>query len=384
VTSAGAAGRSGGPRLRVLHLVQGLEIGGLEKMCADLVCGLDPARFEPEVVCFDALGPLARRLEERTIPATLLARRPGVDFKFVRALARRLRERRIDCLHSHNATAFEYGTLAAILARTRGRVFTEHDRHFPDPSRAARLHGFLARRLSFAVAVSRKLEAALKSHERFPAATLLTIPNGVDPRPFLEAAPKSDARRALSIPEGDPVVAMIAGLKPVKNHAGVLRAFARLVARPGLESARLLLAGDGPLRGGLEAAARGSGVSGRVTFLGFTLDVAPVLAAADALVLFSESEGLPLAVLEGMAAALPVVASDVGAIDEAIEDGESGILVPRGDEAALEAALARVLLDRDLARRLGTTGRRNMLDRFGLDAMVARYSTLYERAVLQA
>lgn len=369
-------------RIRVAHLVQGLEIGGLEKMCADLVLGLDPARFEPEVICFDSLGPLASRLAERGIASTLLARRSGVDISFVMRLASRLRRSRVDVLHMHNATAFEYGMAAAILARTRGRVFTEHDRLFPDPSRAARLHGFLARRASFAVAVSEKLRGALREFERFPAERLVAIHNGVDPKPFLEAPPRAAARSALGLPADAFVATIAAGLKPVKNHAGLLRAFAR-AARPGggaTPKMRLVLLGGGPLRAELESLARELGVADSVAFLGFRLDVAPVLAASDALVLFSESEGLPLCVLEGMAAGLPIVSSDVGALREVIAEGESGLLVAKGDEAALASALSRLASDAPLRERLGGAGRRTLLARFSLASMVERYAALYERA----
>lgn len=346
----------------------------MEVVAATLAGRLDPARFRSSVFCFDRLGALEGELRGRGVDVRLLGRRPGLDLGYPFRLASLLREVGADLLHAHNATAFFYGTLAARLSRIAAAMFTEHDRVHPDRLRIRWTHRVLSRFTSRTVAVSDLLARLLRRGEGFPADRLLTIHNGIDPAAF-PSLDRAEAARSLGLPDRSPTLAVIAGLKPVKNHPLILRAFARVCDR--VPSGRLLLAGDGPERAPLERLVGELGLEGRVHFLGFRRDVGSVLAASDAAVLSSRSEGFPLAILEAMAAGRPVVATRVGAIPEAVVDGETGILIEPDDEAGLTTALTSLLEDPARARAMGERGRRRFLERFTLERMVGAYEDLY-------
>jgi len=369
-------------RIRVIQLLPSLEIGGMEVLAATLASRLDRRRFDPSVCCFDGLGPLADELEAQGVGVMLLRRRPGIDLGYPLRLRRRLRSEGTDVLHAHNATAFFYGTIAARLSGAAAAVFTEHDRVHPDRVRIRWTHRILSRFATRSVAVSEFLARALRRGEGFPANRLVTIPNGIDEEALAAGSDREGARRALGLAPDGPVIGVVAGLKPVKNHPVMLRAFRRV--RDRIAGSRLLFVGDGPQRDELRELATELRISADVHFLGFRRDVGAVLAAVDVVALASSSEGLPLAVLEAMACARPVVATDVGAISEAVVPGETGRLVPPGDPEALADALVWVLEDPARARELGRRGRERFRARFTLERMVRAYEEVYETVLAEA
>jgi glycosyltransferase involved in cell wall biosynthesis len=169
-----------------------------------------------------------------------------------------------------------------------------------------------------------------------------------------------------------PVITMVARFCVPKDHALLLSAFAKLPSGP-----RLRLIGDGPLRRTCEQLADRLGIADRIEWLCDCTDVRTLLAESDVFVLTSRSEMLPVSILEAMCAALPVVASDVGGISEAVEHGQTGWLVPPDSESALRGALLTLLGDRDLRRRLGEAGRRRFEERFASHVQQQRMHNLY-------
>ncbi|MBN2492760.1 MAG: glycosyltransferase [Planctomycetes bacterium] len=360
----------------VCALLPTLEVGGLEWMAVRLALAMRQ-HFRAAVVCYDGGGPLAALLAEARVPVYVLRRRPGVDPQYPFRLARLLGRIEADLVHAHNDTALFYGGLAAFLAG-RALVYTEHDRHFPGRA-GVRLANFaLAASARRVVAVSEEIRRQLLRHERIGGARVRVVPNGVDlDRPDPAAVQRLRAEWGVA---GDALaVGVVAGLKPVKNHALLIDAAADLVARhPGLV---LVFAGDGPLRADLEAHARGAGLGNRLRLLGFRSDLARIYAALDVVVLPSHSEGMPLAALEAMAAARPVVASEVGGLPEVVVDGETGLLFPPGDRRALVEALGALLADPGRRRRLGLNGRRRYEERFTLARMADAYAAVYRAAL---
>jgi glycosyltransferase involved in cell wall biosynthesis len=170
---------------------------------------------------------------------------------------------------------------------------------------------------------------------------------------------------------------VVSALVPRKCHSVLLDAWPAVRAR--VPWARLLVAGDGPLRARLEQQAAEMGLTESVTFLGQVTDVRDVLAAVDVLVLPSRKEGLGVSILEGMAMGVPVVASAVGGIPDAVRDGVNGFLVPPEDPAAIAVRIADVLGDPALAERLGRAGREIAGAEFTVEQMGRRYENLYRR-----
>jgi glycosyltransferase involved in cell wall biosynthesis len=167
----------------------------------------------------------------------------------------------------------------------------------------------------------------------------------------------------------------VARLEPVKDQAMLLRAFAAV--RAVVPQARLCLVGDGSLRGSLERQAIAAGLGDAVMFLGQRADVEAILPAFDVFALSSSSEGLPLTILEAMAAGLPCVATDVGAVTDAVIAGETGLVTPPGDAPAFTAALLDLVRDPNRAQRMGDNGRRRAHSHFDLRVMTRKYEDLW-------
>ena len=369
-------------RLKVVTLVR--EIGpagggGAERVARDLLVELDPKRFER--ILFVSRPPRDRTGEQ----VVDYLRRRGVDVRFLRRrfkydplawwpLFRALRRERIDVLHTHAFGQNAWGSLLGRLAGVPVVIAHEHNRDFNGRA----LHPVIDRELiarcaGAMIVVSEDARRRMIEVERIPAERLVLLPNGV------RALPRGDGRalRAdLGIGTDDPVVGTVCIIRSEKALDVLVRA-AALLARcfPRL---RLVIAGTGPDRGRVEAVTEQLGLSDRVHFAGARTDVHDVLAAIDVAVICSDYEGSPRSILEFMDAGKPIVATEVGGIPEAIEDGVHGLLVPPRDEAALAAALGRVLADLDVGSAMGARARDRCRREFSLDRTVESLERLYE------
>jgi glycosyltransferase involved in cell wall biosynthesis len=368
----------------VVQFIDTDRFGGAERSLLNLAAALDPARWRPLLLHYDAPGvaPLVRAaadagIESRAVPplrgAGLITNLPSV--------ARLLRAVRPTALHAHLnwPLACTGGLIAARWAAVPASVATVHlFGPLPrGPSIAAlrRLHPRLVDRY---IAVSHDVARRMTDTLRTPAARVRVIHNGIDLAPFLDSGPgRAGARAALGIADGAPCVVTAARLDAQK---GLLHLVEAARAVPG---AVFLIAGDGPERAAVEAAARRSGVEERVRLLGPRDDVPALLAACDIFVLPSLFEGAPLAILEAMATARPVVASRIGGVDELVLDGVTGLLVPPADPAALAAAILRLTASPELRVRLGDAARERART-FGAPAMAQAVMALYDEVVRPA
>jgi glycosyltransferase involved in cell wall biosynthesis len=205
---------------------------------------------------------------------------------------------------------------------------------------------------------------------------LVTIHNGLDPRSWT-MVDRSTVRRALGLPGGDLLITMIARLAVQKDPLTLLEASRRL---PG-DHWRVLLVGEGPLASHVARFVTEHRLSDRVQLLGARMDAMQILAVSDIFVLSSHWEGLPLTIIEAMMAGLPVVATRVGGVDELIEDGVTGTLVPPRNAAALTAALDELLQNGSRRRQMGQAGRQRALGLFTLDLMIQQTRELYRECL---
>jgi glycosyltransferase involved in cell wall biosynthesis len=318
---------------------------------------------------------MTERAEAAGLPVWIMPLRPGLDLAWVFAFARRLRRERIDVFHSHEFAMNVFGGAAALLARVPA-LSTIHGRSYAS-ERTRRVLAYRAlRRLGIPIiAVSEDLAGFLAQALKLARSSLAVVHNGIPLPPLVPAAERTArraaARSAIGVPADGPLLVAVGNLYPVKDHATLLRAFAQL---PG---ARVAIAGRGEEEARLRELAAELGLSDRLHLLGLRDDIETVLAAGDVFVQPSLSEGLPLAVLEAMAASLPVVATRVGGVAEAVEDGETGYLVPSADPAGLAAALRRVLEASDRGAAFGALGRRRAETEFSVAVMADRYRALY-------
>jgi glycosyltransferase involved in cell wall biosynthesis len=357
---------------RVAVVLPDLAVGGLQGMAVDLAGALDRSRFEPHFYTFDGEGPLTERVAALGLPHTHRPRQDGVDRAYAARLGERFVSDGMDLVHCHNVTAMFHGSRAARRAGDLPVLFTEHDREMPAPWKHRLLHRWLIRSVHRVAVVSTSLAEDLMRYEGFPRDRTDSLVNGI-PDPA-QGAPgdRAEARARLGWDER-PVVLAVGSLTEVKNHAALLDAWAEVADG----SARLAIAGEGPLQPELAARAAAA-PEGTVELLGRRDDVATLLTACDVYTLPSHREGLSLSLVEAHAMARPSVAFDVGGNAEVIVDGETGRLVPYPDMGACLGAILELLGDERQAARLGATARERFLARFTHDRMVAAYVALYD------
>lgn len=356
--------------MRVVHVLHSFDVGGMEKGIVTLVRGASPD-VEHVVLCLARSGTAAPLLPEGT-EVVELGKLPGNSVRFVARLARALRALKPDVVHTRNWGGMD-AVAAARLAGIRGVAHGEHgwgmdDPRGLDPTRV-RVRRFLSRWVREFTCVSNEMIGWLQDTVRVRT-PITQIYNGIDTDAFRPGA--SPVRAELGIPAEAPVAGIVGRLDPIKNHRGLLRAFARV--RVAVPEARLLVVGGGP-EGDALAELAGPGVS----LLGDRRDAPDILRALDVFVLSSFNEGISNTILEAMATALPVVATAVGGNPELVDDGATGALVEPDSEAALEAGLCRYFEDRTLARSHGEAGRRRAIERFDVPGMVARYEAVWRR-----
>ncbi len=361
--------------LRVLHVVENLDVGGLERVVVDLVRGA--RRVETGVACLGDGGALASEVRAAGRPLWAMERRRGVDWFLLFRLARIARSFGAHVVHCHNRGPLVYGAPAARLAGGARVVFTAHGART-----AGRPHAARWRRLGLVdrvVCVSDDAARIAIEGAGLDPSIVEVIPNGIDVSRFDAPVDRVQVRSRLGIPADARVAGIVARLTPAKAHEVLLEAFDRLAIER--DDAWLVVVGDGECRDAVREHAERLRSRERVVLAGERRDVPSVLAAMDVFVLSSRTEGLAVTLLEAMAARLPVVATRVGGNAEVVVDGETGRLVPPGDPPALARAIAEVLDDAPRARAMGEAGRRRVEARFSVAAMVERYETIYASLV---
>jgi len=356
--------------MRIVQLVEDLQLGGLERLAVDLALAQKQSGHQVLVYCLFHAGPLAASLQAAGIPVVPFQKAPGFSISTVLAMAKRLRADRAGVIHGHNPGVHHYAALAARVAGVPVCINTRHSvttsKGLPYQERYFRwVKPFTSHVVFVCDFVRRGLEPKLG----YPPRKCSTILNGIPLAPFL-AHPASPGSRHPRIRFGT-----IGRLVPAKGHAILIDAFARVCQTA--PAAELSIYGYGDLHQELQAQIARLGLEGRARLEGRTGNSAATLQDFDVFVFSSVNEGLPLVILEAMAAGLPIVTTDVGGIPEVLPK-ESAWLCPPGDAEALAGAMLHAVNCADLRER-GEAARRLAASNFGLEHMAARYEDLYRR-----
>jgi glycosyltransferase involved in cell wall biosynthesis len=361
--------------IRVLHIVTWLGVGGAERLVLMAATGLPRATFESAVCCFVARGPFADEAERQQVKVWCLGAFPS--FRHPAALYRLyriIRAFRPDIVHTHLQAPNLYGRLMALAARVPVVIASEHNVYASKARRHVWMERILAQRTSALVAVSEPVRRFLAAQLRLDPSAIDLVRNGIA-APVASPAGVDALRRRLALPDGELVLGTVASLTAKKGHTFLLQAMALLRDR-GLRCA-LILAGEGPQRAPLEAQAATLGLADRVRFLGVHAQVGDVLALVDVFVLPSITEGLPLALLEAMAAGKAVVATAVGGVPDVITSGTNGLLVPPQAVPPLADALQSMLADSPRRLEYGERARTTVLAGFTEEQHLHSLGTLY-------
>ncbi|MEA2503890.1 MAG: hypothetical protein QOG36_933 [Actinomycetota bacterium] len=371
--------------MRVLRVITRLNIGGPARQALMLHRVLPERGYECELVSG------APQTEEGAFPPpaeryTLVdSLRRETDFladaRAIHTLTRLMRASRPDVVHTHTTTAGGLGRIAARRAKVPVTVHTFHGHVLsgylsgPQTRALTAAERALAKRTDALVSVSTRVRDELLALGIGRPEQWRVVPLGLELGELLGGpAERSASRAALGLPPEAPLVGIVGRLAAIKDHGTFLAMAARLAADR--TDVSFVVAGDGNLRGSLEAEAK-SLLGNRIRFLGWATDLPVLYGALDVVVLTSRNEGTPVALIEAGAAGRPVVATDVGGVAEVVRDGASGFVVPPGDAAALAARVGTLLDDPAAGRAMGLAGREWVRARFGSERLVDDLTALY-------
>jgi len=361
------------PPMAVMYVIWSLEIGGAERLVVALAKGLDRRRFAPMVVCLNAAGALATDLRARGIPVIALHKGHGVDLRALWRLMRIMRRLKPHVVHTHLWGANVWGRIAARFAGVPTVVTTEHSVDTWKPSWYFVIDRWLARWTTGLIAVSHQVQAFYES-QGVGRGRWQVVYNGVDLEGF-QPRKRNGVYRALGINRYEPVVGFLGRLVPAKAPELFVEAVARAARE--IPSLKAVIVGEGPLRDRLEAGLKRFHLERRVILTGARQDIPELLAGMDALICSSEREGFSMAVLEAMAAGVPVVATDVGGTRELIESGVSGVLVPAHQAQALGEHLIALLNNPARTAAIREAARRRVTEQFSLHKTLAAHERVY-------
>jgi len=366
----------------VVYFTDSRNFGGSEQILLTMMTALDRQSWDPILVSHAETGlePLVEKARELNIPIWTVPRIEGYRAIFhALQFAQRLRRNRPDIFHANMIWPLSCagGLFAAFLARVPVVVATEHLPMALAGRRWTLLERFVSSAVDCYLAVSHHIFYRLRERLRLPEGKVKLVRNGIPLDVYSHPSDKG-FRATLNTSCDRPIVLTVARLDPQKGHRYLIEAAVNV---PG---ALFLLAGDGPERSALEAKSVELGLSDRVVFLGHRHDVPDFLAMCDLFVLPSLYEGLPLSVLEAMAAGKPVVATDIEGTSEAVVHQETGLLVPPANPLALAEAIRALLSDSLLSRQMGQAGKNKARRDFSAEVMMRQIADIYEELLSDA
>ena len=363
----------------VMFVISGLERGGAEAQLVGIAAALSDRGWNVTVLSFLPFSPDSWSAELRDTDVKLLTLNASSGLpkyvsivKAVRVIGRLKPDVLVGFMFHGIMTARITSQLTGVSANVSS-IRSERDGSLRERIMRA------TDRLTDAVTVqSRHIASELARARIASTSHLHVIPNSVDVERFDAGGCRDSARKALGVTQDRFLWLAVGRLDESKDYPNLLNAFAALSRQH--PYARLMIAGDGTLRGELHAMIQRLGMEHRVSLLGLRLDVPALYAASDALVLSSAWEGMPNVVLEAMASATPVVSTSVGAVPEVIDDGKSGLIVPPHDHHALADAMARMMeLPEEIRKEFGRAGYDRVRAEFSLESVISKWEDLFDR-----
>lgn len=361
---------SGGDRIRICHVSMTLLTGGLERLLVEFAKHHNSQRFDLRFVSLAELGPPADELRRLGFQVETVDLPQRGKLAALRSLRNRLRNDRVDIVHTHNTYAHFYGSVAASWAGVKTVINSQHGRGCGPRKKDKLLFRLANLKAARVVGVSEDAAALCRGEDPWAASKTKVIWNGIDTSRFVYRGPAPS-----------PTAISVARLSPEKDFPTLLHAVAIVVRS--VPDFKLLMIGNGAERAKLEALTKTLGIEANVEFLGERSDVPELLARAGFFVSSSKSEGISLTILEAMAVGLPVVTTRVGGNPEIVVEGQTGHLVPDQNPEALAAAMLQMLDHRDMWPAMGELGRRRVEQQFEIRTMIRQYEELYSE-VLQS
>ncbi len=364
--------------IRIAHLIYSPAIGGSEMVAVNICSNLDTSKFHPMVLfMYKAKGPLEEILSERGISSHHLDRSYARRLFGPFLLALSLASLKIDVLHVHHVPLLMAIKHAAKLAGIKGIVLTEHAKY--SISRSLKMQSECRKAADYLhgsfVSISDDLKAYFVNELGIDANKIIVIQNGVDSAKYCPGQRTEELLSLIPPSHRGPVIATVGRLAEAKDHENFLQALSLL--KKDHHCPLLIIVGDGEMRGQIEKSVKEKELLNEVVLVGSRSDVERILPGVDAFVISSKREGLPMALLEAMSAGLPVVSTSVGGIPEVIQNGMNGLMVPPENPEKLADALKKILIDREMAKKLGNEARNTVVRNYSMKIIAQTYSRVY-------
>jgi glycosyltransferase involved in cell wall biosynthesis len=362
--------------IKVCYIIGQLSRDGAERQLYELVKGINKKIFTPTVISLSQGGYWADKIREINIEVTEIPRKSGKEFTRLFKLIKELKRIKPDIVNTYMFSANSYGRIAAVLTgvpviiaseRNAGEIGKDKDRSelFIDKFLTLFSHGIICNSY-------RCSEVLIKQYSYKPG-KVFTVQNGIDMSSYMNG---NNLRNS-----SEKVVGTVGRLYPQKNHKLFMDMAKKVLDARNDKDINFMIIGDGPLRTELEDYARRLKVEDNVIFTGSRGDIPELLAGMDVFVITSYYEGLSNAIMEAMASALPVVATDVGGSSELVIDGKTGYLCPSNDSGTIADRVMGLLDDGTEARRTGEAGRNKIMNEFGMDRMVRSTEDIYKKFI---
>jgi glycosyltransferase involved in cell wall biosynthesis len=363
---------------RLMMITHDLDIGGLQQVIVNICKTIDRRLFDVSVLCLRGLGSFVPEVERMGIKVFSLPQNiKGVDYFSFLKIARILKQQKIQVIHSHNTQPFIEGTIGGLIAGVNTIIHTDHARDFPDKKRYMLAEWVMSHFVYKVVGVSEHTSQNLMKYEKISPRKILTIPNGIDGSKYSLSINKTVLREELALPKIGPIIGLGVRLTDQKGITYLLQAMPAVIKA--FPDVTLLIAGDGPLEGALREETISLHIDDHVRFIGPRLDMPRILKLLDLYVLPSIWEGLPMVLLEALAAGCPILATDVGGNATAITNGFNGSLVSALDPQILSLEIINLLSNPALRNEYARHGLERFQREFNAEIMTRKYEQLYLR-----
>jgi glycosyltransferase involved in cell wall biosynthesis len=365
-------------KTRLMQITHDLALGGLQQVIVNICKAIDREKFDISVLCLKDLGEFVPEVEKLGIKVRLLPQAKGTDYVSFLKVARILREEQVEVIHTHNTQPFIDGTIGAILSGSvKTIIHTDHARFFPDKRRYMFAEWLMSQFAYKVVGVSDHTSEDLKNYEKISPKKIITIMNGIDPGKYQLSFDKDKKRSELGISNTGQIIGLGVRIEEQKGITYLLKAMPAI--KEEFPDISLIIAGKGSLEESLKKESQQLGLEKNVFFVGPRTDMHELIRLFDLYVLPSNWEGLPIVLLEAMAAGCPIVATAVGGNSMAVQNGHNGSLIEPRSPRKLADEVIRVLSNQSLREQYVKNSHDIFNAKFSAQIMTSKYEKLYLR-----
>lgn len=364
-------------KIHVVHVVQSLDVGGMENGVVNIANKIDKNIFKLSICCLSHIGTLEHKITDNHISLFSMNWEKGLQFALFLDLAKEFKKRDINIVHTHGWLSFLYGSIAGKIAGIPVLINGEHGTFNLNKKRRIFVYRLLSLFVNKFITVSSSLRKELVDKIKISSDKIIVIPNGVDTERYhsINMEEVINRKNRIGIPMSSRVIGSVGRLEPVKNYEMLINAFSEISHE--FPMLYMLLVGDGSRMEKLEKLAWDLGLSNKICFLGQVNNTQDFIPLMDIFILTSYSEGMSNTILEAMSCSKPIIATDVGGNRELILEGKNGLLIGSGNVNELVVAIKSILMDDNKISSFGINSRIEVENNHSIDTMVLKYQNVY-------